>query len=159
MVSNAELYDFILDNIQKIMIPEEFNAIGLSISRLELLALSLVARQDEPMTMSNLAQAMAVPMSTATGIADRLVKKGLLKRGGLPQDRRIVTVSLTGTGCELVHDLQKNIHSFLNRIRAVLSDEEFQQAIGLVKKVISGLQTEKNMSDQALAQRKKITVE
>lgn len=158
MASNAEIYDFILDNIQRIMIPEEINAIGLSISRLELLALSLIARQ-QTMTMSNLAQAMVVPMSTATGIADRLVKKNLLKRGGLPEDRRIVTVSLTDSGRDFVSDLQRNFHEVVDRIRGVLSEEEFQQAIQLSQKVIMGLQEKQKQPEQTLPQRKKITVE
>lgn len=154
MNSNIEIYDFMLDNIQRIIIPEEINAIGLSISRLELLSLLLIARL-EAMTMSNLAQSMVVPMSTATGIADRLVKKGLLKRGGSEEDRRVVTVSLTEKGHAFVDDLQVHFHDFLGRVRSVLNEEEFQQAIILLKKVILGLQKDKITSDDQIAQQRR----
>lgn len=159
MNSNVDIYNFMLDNIQRIIIPEEINAIGLSISRLELLSLLLIARLDA-MTMSNLAQSMAVPMSTATGIADRLVKKGLLKRGGSEEDRRVVTVSLTDKGHAFVDDLQEHFRDFLGRVRGVLNEEEFQQAMNLLKKVIIGLQKDKATSDdKATQQRRNITVE
>jgi DNA-binding MarR family transcriptional regulator len=147
-----------LDNIQKVMIPEEINAIGLSISRLELLALLFIDRTGI-MTMSSLAQAMTAPMSTVTGIVDRLVKKGLLGRGGSPEDRRIVTVSLTEAGQSLVSNLQKHFHTIIGRIREVLSDEEFQLAAQLLQKVITGLQSQKAELEQAGPRRKKITVE
>lgn len=159
MNGNTELYNFMLDNIQKIIIPEEINAIGLSISRLELLALLFVARL-EAMTMGNLAQSMVVPMSTATGIADRLVKKGLLKRGGSLNDRRVVTVLLTDKGHAFVDGLQEHFHEFLGRVRGVLTEEEFQQALQLIKKVIIGLQKDKpTTANQTTKQRRNIVIE
>lgn len=74
MSSNIDIYEFILDNIRKIVVPEELITLELSISRFELLALML-SEKHQTVTMSNLAQGMSVPMSTATGIVDRLVKK------------------------------------------------------------------------------------
>ena len=136
---DIELHDFFLDNIQKIILPEEVIKLELSISRYELAALMLVKKHREP-TMSSLAQGMAVPVSTATGIVDRLVRKGYLKRGSSEEDRRIVTVALTDKGTELVKQVQKLFRDFMKRIKSLLTGEEFETALQIVRKVAVGLQ-------------------
>jgi len=157
--SNIDIYEFILDNIQKIVIPEELITIELSISRFELLALML-SEKYQTVTMSNLAQGMSVPMSTATGIVDRLVKKGLLERSKSEEDRRVVTVSLTDNGKALVEDLKHHFHDFLDRVRSLLSDEEFKTGLQLVRKVILGFQKSELYSSKKTGQhRRSIEIE
>lgn len=159
MNSNIDIYEFILDNIQKIVMPEELINIELSISRFELLALML-SEKYQTVTMSNLAQGMAVPMSTATGIVDRLVKKGLLTRGRSEEDRRVVTVSLTDNGKALVEDLKKHFHDFINKVRSLLSEEEFKTGMQLVRKVILGFQkSEPDSSEKPDQYRRSIEIE
>lgn len=159
MKSNIDIYEFILDNIQKIVVPEELITIELSISRFELLALML-SEKYRTVTMSNLAQGMSVPMSTATGIVDRLVKKGLLERSRSEKDRRVVTVSLTDNGKALVEDLKINFHDLLDRVRSLLSKEEFETGLQLVRKVILGFQKDKPDSDEKPGQpRRSIKIE
>jgi DNA-binding MarR family transcriptional regulator len=152
--SNIDIYEFILDNIQKVVVPEELITIELSISRFELLALML-SEKFQNITMGNLAQGMSVPMSTATGIVDRLVKRGLLKRGRSEEDRRVVTVSLTDSGKALVVDLKEHFHDFLDRVRGLLTEEEFETALKLVRKVIAGFQKGSRNSVQEPAQRRR----
>ncbi|MCG8400054.1 MAG: MarR family transcriptional regulator [Firmicutes bacterium] len=159
MKSNIDIYEFILDNIQKIVVPEEIITIELSISRFELLALVLSDKY-ETVTMSNLAQGMSVPMSTATGIVDRLVKKELLKRDRSEEDRRVVTVSLTKNGKALVEDLKKHFHNYLDRVRGLLSEEEFKTGLQLVRKIILGFQKSESKSHEKPNQhRKSIKIE
>ncbi|MHB1004742.1 MAG: MarR family winged helix-turn-helix transcriptional regulator [Chloroflexota bacterium] len=52
--------------------------------------------------MGQMAGALRVAMSTATGIVDRLVEQGLLERQEDPDDRRLVVVRLTDRGYETV---------------------------------------------------------
>lgn len=159
MKSNIDIYQFILDNIQKIVVPEEIITIELSISRFELLALVLSDKY-ETVTMSNLAQGMSVPMSTATGIVDRLVKKELLKRDRSEEDRRVVTVSLTKNGKALVEDLKKHFHNYLDRVRDLLSEEEFKTGLQLVRKIILGFQKgEPKYHEKPNQHRKSIKIE
>ncbi|MEG3070161.1 MAG: MarR family transcriptional regulator [Candidatus Syntrophopropionicum ammoniitolerans] len=80
MYSNDELYEYVLDNIQKVVFPEELIRLKLSLSAFELLAL-MMSEKYQAVTMGSLAQGLSVAMSTATGIVNRLVKKGLLARG------------------------------------------------------------------------------
>jgi len=154
LYSNSEIYEFILDNIQKIVIPEELIKLELSLSRFELLALML-AEKYRAVTMSNLAQAMSVPMSTATGIVDRLVKKGLLKRYRSEEDRRVVTVSLTDNGVALIDDLKEYFHHLLDKVRSMLSEEEFETALKIMLKVIPGFQRDVRKPEEEPAQRRR----
>ncbi|MHB1042132.1 MAG: MarR family winged helix-turn-helix transcriptional regulator [Eubacteriales bacterium] len=159
MNNNSEMYEFFLDNIQKIVIPEELIKIELLLSRFELLAL-LLAEKHQTVTMSNLAQGMSVPMSTATGIVDRLVKKGLLERGRSEEDRRVVIVSLTSCGKALVQDLKKHFLDLLDRVRSLITEEEFEMALQLIRKVMLGFQKSEDGSDNKPGQqRRSIKVE
>ena len=126
----------------------------MSISRFELLALML-SEKFQTITMSNLAQGMSVPMSTATGIVDRLVKKGLLQRGRSEEDRRVVTVSLTDNGKALVEDLKEHFHDFLDRVRSLLTEEEFETGLKLVRKVILKFQKSARDPDEKPAQQRR----
>lgn len=160
MNSSQDIYEFVLDNIRKVMMPEELISIDLSVSKFELLALLLVQRQKYS-TMGDLAQSMAVPMSTATGVTDRLVKKGLLARGSSTEDRRVVTVSLTAEGIALVVKFNDHFHNLIARVRNTVTDEEFKLMLELMRKVIHGLQKRqaKESNQQPAQPRRSITIE
>jgi DNA-binding MarR family transcriptional regulator len=53
---------------------------------------------DEPMKLSDLANALHCDNSSVTGIADRLEKAGLAERQAHPTDRRVKTLALTERG-------------------------------------------------------------
>jgi DNA-binding MarR family transcriptional regulator len=53
---------------------------------------------DEPLKLSDLAQALHCDNSSVTGIADRLEKAGLAERRAHPTDRRVKTLALTERG-------------------------------------------------------------
>jgi len=159
LYSNSEIHDFILDNIQKIVVPEELVKLELSLSRFELLALML-AEKYQTTTMGNLAQGMSVPMSTATGIVDRLVKKGLLKRDRSEEDRRVVTVTLTGDGRDLIENLKEHFYYFIDKARGFLTGEEFETALELVRKVVLGFQKSKtDFDEKPFSERRSIKIE
>ncbi|HBV96087.1 MAG TPA: MarR family transcriptional regulator [Desulfotomaculum sp.] len=154
-----DLYQFMLDNIQKIVMPEELIKIELSVSRFELAALMLAERHDN-ITMSALAQGMSVPMSTATGVVDRLVRKKLLKRDRSEEDRRIVTVALTEEGSELLEKVKKHLRLFFDRVKSLLTEEEFETGINLIRKIALGLRQDQTVSgDRPVLSRRAIKIE
>jgi DNA-binding MarR family transcriptional regulator len=59
-----------------------------------------------PLRLADLAGALRVDRSTATRMCDRLVRKRLITRRRLSEDRRGVRVSLTAAGAELVGDVR-----------------------------------------------------
>ena len=158
MYSNDELYEYVLDNIQKIVFPEELIRLKLSLSAFELLALMMTEKY-QAVTMGSLAQGLSVPMSTATGIVNRLVKKGLLARGRSEEDRRVVTVSLTETGWQMMGDLKRLLYAKIDLVRGILSAEEFQTALELLHKLILGFQQDGRAPLEKAPQRRIIKIE
>ena len=63
----------------------------------ELFALTVLGRSSR-LTMTDLAAAMQVPLSTASRIVDRLVAKGLVARTPLARDRRVIHVAFSRRG-------------------------------------------------------------
>ena len=61
----------------------------------------VMADADEPLTLSAVAEGLAVHASNATRTVDRLVEAGLLDRRDNPADRRQVQLTLTAQGRQL----------------------------------------------------------
>ena len=66
-------------------VPPEWLSSDLTVAQLRVL---LVLHTDGPGRMSSIASVIGVALSTATGIVDNLVRKGLVLRDADPQDRR-----------------------------------------------------------------------
>jgi DNA-binding MarR family transcriptional regulator len=73
---------------------------SLEISREEIRAM-IILDSGQRIIMSNLAEALGVPLSTATHTVDRLVAKGLVVRNRSEQDRRVVEVEMSDYGRKL----------------------------------------------------------
>jgi len=70
-------------------------------------ALMEIARLGPSVTMSRVAEATQLPASSLTGITDKLVERGYVKRAPHPTDRRAVVASLTPAGQQLLEDVQE----------------------------------------------------
>lgn len=90
-------------------------------------------------TMSEFSNALSVPLSTTTRIADWLVDNGYIQRLPDSEDRRIVRVALTDTGRELYEAIDTYIKQRLQQILSSLTDEEMTTLLTLVGKVVAGL--------------------
>lgn len=62
---------------------------------------------------SRLAEAVGVPASSVTRLADKLEAAGLLGRGTDPRNRSIVTIEITGAGRSLVARVVRRRHELL----------------------------------------------
>jgi DNA-binding MarR family transcriptional regulator len=85
--------------------------------------------------MSELAEHLGAPLSTASGIGERLARRGLVKRQRRPEDRRVVVVRLTRKGETAAGKLRKQIEGLLQRVAGALTEEEQAQLLSLVAKV------------------------
>ena len=72
----------------------------LEISREEIRAM-VILDSGERIMMSNLAESLGVPLSTATHTVDRLVSKRLVERNRSEEDRRVVQVRMSEYGRKL----------------------------------------------------------
>ncbi|MEJ2724292.1 MAG: MarR family transcriptional regulator [Deltaproteobacteria bacterium] len=89
----------------------------------------LALYENGPLPPSQIGRIIMVNSSTVTGIIDRLERKGLVERARTSQDRRIITISLTGEGSMLVKNaplpVQNKIVAGIRR----LSTEEVEQIV------------------------------
>jgi len=72
--------------------------VGLSLTKLSVL--SALVKSGEPLTLGELATAVACVRSNMTQVVDRLEGDGLVKRVADPSDRRVVRAALTPLGAE-----------------------------------------------------------
>ena len=88
--------------------------------------------------MSKLADELHVAMSTTTGIVDKLVQKGLVRRERVDEDRRIVRVDLSEEGRK-IHDAAMEMHlRFCRGMLASLNDDEREIFLVLMRKIGRG---------------------
>lgn len=90
-------------------------------------------------TMGEFSNALSVPLSTATRIADWLVYNGYFQRIPDDNDRRVVRVALTDTGKKLYKVIDRYIRQRMQQILSSLTAEERTMLLTLVSKVVSGL--------------------
>ena len=69
-----------------------------------------------PQRLADLATALGVDRSTATRMCDRLVRKRLVQRRRMNDDRRGVRVSLAAAGAELVAEVSRRRRAEIARI-------------------------------------------
>jgi DNA-binding MarR family transcriptional regulator len=109
-----------------------------------------------PRTMSEVAGALRVRLSTITGVIDQLEDKGLVERTDHPDDRRSLHVRLTGDGRSLYRTAHE---AFLSHLKPLLDKrggpdrENLLAFLGEIKDAISGWQ--KNPRTKATSHGKK----
>ena len=96
---------------------------GCDISMAQLHVLATLHEQGE-MTVGALADALSISAPSASAVADRLVERGLLSRERSEDDRRIVRLSLSASGRQLVEQIHGLGADQFRRILAELSDDE-----------------------------------
>ncbi|MGA9857323.1 MAG: MarR family transcriptional regulator [Solirubrobacteraceae bacterium] len=69
-----------------------------------------------PQRVADLAEALTVDRSTATRMCDRLVRKQLVARRRASDDRRVVRISLTAAGADLVTAVSRRRRAEIRRI-------------------------------------------
>jgi DNA-binding MarR family transcriptional regulator len=89
--------------------------------------------------MRDIADFLNVPVSTTTGIVDKLVDNGYLKRSHSLTDRRIIEVELSKSGCKTYDFLYTSMFELCNKMLSDLEGNEPDKLIGLLEKVTSNL--------------------
>lgn len=86
--------------------------------------------------MTDFAKGIDVPLSTATRIVNRLVKKGVVVRRRSDQDRRIVEIDLSPIGYENKARFHASRLKACQKILAPLTEEERETALSLMEKAL-----------------------
>ncbi|MBL4934488.1 MarR family transcriptional regulator [Clostridium sp. YIM B02515] len=135
------IVDMLIDNSKKLFFPSEWINLDIKFSKIEIFTLLFLDKNKEA-TMTELVEYINSPMSTATGIIDRLVRNGYIDRGRSETDRRIVVLKLTDAGSELITNFKNLISSYLKMVIDELTEEEQQFLINIVFKIINKLQSQ-----------------
>jgi DNA-binding MarR family transcriptional regulator len=77
-----------------------------------------------PVTMSQLAEMLDVSVASATGIVDRMEKKGVIERRRSDEDRRVVEVHVTERGEQIFNAMQSERQMRLNLLINEMSSDE-----------------------------------
>ena len=110
-------------------------------SRTELRILSALGRQ-EPVSMTDLAASLDIPLSTATRAIDKLVAKSLVERRSVLEDRRIVQVGFSPRGRDINRFVTR---ARLARARAILrrlTTEERGTLVEALSRLVAGSNNE-----------------
>lgn len=85
--------------------------------------------------MRELSDHLMTPMSTATGVVDKLVTKGLVRRERVDEDRRIVRVALDEKGEEVYRFILEMHLTFSREMLAALNPDEREILLVLMRKI------------------------
>jgi len=94
---------------------------ALSLVHLNVLA---VLEAEGPLPMRRLAEALDVSDASATGIVDRMERRGLVERRHGTEDRRVVLVHVAEGGAAVFRDLEEHRRERLTRLVDELTDDE-----------------------------------
>lgn len=87
-------------------------------------------------SMNELAGALDHSLSAVSGLVDRMVKNGWIRRERSPDDRRVVRVSLTEQGRRILQRVLMERRRTYMRLFAPLNDGERAQYLALMEKVV-----------------------
>jgi len=87
-------------------------------------------------TMNQLAEAQAVGLSSATALADRLLRQGLAQRTSDPTDRRVVRLVPTADATQLVERFSAAKRRAARHALDALDDDEAQTLLRLLTKIL-----------------------
>ncbi len=99
--------------------------------------LCVMIGQQGSMIMRQVAEFIQVPMSTATGVIDKLIERDLVERDYSPQDRRIVIVSLSPKGKGIYNMLWEKLFHYGHHVLNEFTNEEKNQFIDLMERAVS----------------------
>jgi DNA-binding MarR family transcriptional regulator len=104
----------------------------------QLWALHQVAER-KTCTMRLLAQSLGLKSSTVTGLVDRLVKLGLLKRFNSRTDRRVVLAGITPKGRKILEHLHAERHKSVIHMFQHISQKERAAYLDIIQKILKAL--------------------
>src|SRR5690242_18478527 len=126
----AELVSHLETLVERFLIKEHTS----DLSRREIAVLKAVADQERS-TMSELTESLGMACSSATGVVDRLVERGLIERARPADDRRTVHVSLTRRGRHVHESYVENRINLGRGMLEPLDPSERRRLLALFRKI------------------------
>lgn len=86
-------------------------------------------------TIQQIGTSILIASGSMTYVIDKLEQKGLLKRNGCSNDRRVIHVELTEEGVCLMNKMMPNHRDLVNDMFGFLNDDESQTLVRILEKV------------------------
>jgi DNA-binding MarR family transcriptional regulator len=103
----------------------------------------LLTQRETPPTMSELSAELGIPMSSATRMADWLVRAKIVERCNDLHDRRVVRLCVTDQGRELIRIGSDYMKARIIQVLNHFTAEEQEQLLRLTTKLIDSIEAEK----------------
>jgi MarR family transcriptional regulator, 2-MHQ and catechol-resistance regulon repressor len=94
-----------------------------------------VLYQKGKQTIQQIGSCILVSSGSMTYVIDKLEQRGLLSRNACPDDRRVIQVTLTDDGNELMNEIMPKYHELVDDMFDSLNSDEAQTLVYLLKKV------------------------
>jgi MarR family 2-MHQ and catechol resistance regulon transcriptional repressor len=91
-------------------------------------------------TIQQIANSIIIASSSMTYVIDKLEQKDLIKRNACPQDRRVIHVTLTEKGQELMEIVMPEHEEFVEKVFESLKPNEVEDLSFLLRKVRESLE-------------------
>jgi DNA-binding MarR family transcriptional regulator len=134
-----ELAGFIEILSERFKADESVFASRLEVSERELVLLRALAAQG-PMIIRALGGRFGVPVSTMTGLVDRMEKKGLVRRIRHREDRRAIELEATPAGTLALREHSRGVEMIARGMLETLSERDQQALIALLRRIRRGLE-------------------
>ncbi|MEH7748843.1 MarR family transcriptional regulator [Neobacillus drentensis] len=94
-----------------------------------------VLYQKGKQTIQQIGKSILISSGSMTYVIDKLEQRRLLSRHACPDDRRVIHVTLTEDGNELMNEIMPKYHEFINQMFDSLDSNEAEALVQLLKKV------------------------
>jgi DNA-binding MarR family transcriptional regulator len=132
-----ELAQFIEALTERFKANESVFANRLEVSERELALLRALAKEG-PMITRALGGRFGVPVSTMTGLVDRMEKKGLVRRVRGRHDRRAIELEATPAGALALREHARGMEAIARGMLETLGDRDQQALIVVLRRVREG---------------------
>ena len=115
----------------------------LEVSERELALLGTLVTEG-PMISKELGARFDVPLSTMTGLVDRMEKKGLLRRAMHRRDRRSIELEATPAGTLALEEHARVMEAIARGMLEALDDGEQETLIGILRRIRSRVEDDRS---------------
>lgn len=112
------------------------------VTPLQIMTLKTLKEQDKKCKMSELAEMRYLTPAAATGIVDKLVHLGMVERSFDEHDRRLVLLSLTERGKQIVSGVDATMQEMMLRFFKGISESDRSATLRIGRKLLEFLRTE-----------------
>lgn len=95
--------------------------------------------ENGPMKVSDLATSLCITPGGMTGLADKLLSLGYIKRKRSETDRRIVELEITGDGIEILQTIRKRNRQLIEKLFEGFTEDDATHLVKLIRQIIDNI--------------------